>query len=211
MYEQLYNLLETNEFEIEEADPSVLWGGLLSLNEKMHREQPAKLLAECLDLVGGALDSQDPLPIDHFAYYIGEYRNDKAVFDWIEFMYREMEEERIRSLDYGPSYIVPLHYGTQGWWLSIGLNDGTAVELFACKQFGPWLRYPKAKRLSLMSHPAYRVGSKEDVFRFVDRYRGTEGYEILKLTEEDSVGHTYGHIRNNRTNRVVEIVYSSSN
>lgn len=149
--------------------------------------------------------------VNHIGVYLGDYATDDEVFHWNAHLEGLAEAGQIASVEMGPSYISPRQYGTPGWWISVALPDGGVIETFACRQFGPWLDRPVPERARLMSHVAMEVASATDVRAVLDRLdRAVEDLEAIAYTEADEVGHTYGHLRNNVTRAVLEIVYDAA-
>ncbi len=150
--------------------------------------------------------------VNHIGVYLGDYQSDADVFAWHAHLDQLRHGDDLVDVEIGPSYISPRQYGTQGWWLSISLPQGGIIETFACKAFGPWKERSADERRTLMSHVALEVGAEGDVRYVLDRFveRGSN-LEIIAYTEGDEVGHTYGHLRNNATSTVVEIVYQAAN
>jgi hypothetical protein len=62
-----------------------------------------------------------------------------------------------------------------------------------------------------MSHVAIEVGTAEAVRAVLQGLdRDVACLESIAYTEADEVGHTYGHVRNNTTRAVLEIVFDQS-
>ena len=150
--------------------------------------------------------------VSHIGVYLGDYQLDEEVFAWRAHLLERTRRQEVLGVEIGPSYISPRQYGTQGWWLSISLPGGGILETFACKAFGPWLERPPQERRALMSHVALEVREEGDVRHVLERFEGQSAdLEIIAYTEGDEVGHTYGHLRNNGTKTVLEIVYQAPN
>lgn len=150
--------------------------------------------------------------VNHIAVYIGDYQSEDEVLAWHAYLRGLRDDGDIASVDIGPSYISPRQYGTQGWWLSVALPEGGTIETFACKDFGPWRERTVGERRALMSHAALEVRTEGDVRSVLEGFAAhAADLEIIAYTEADEVGHTYGHLRNNSTGTVVEIVYQASN
>jgi hypothetical protein len=146
--------------------------------------------------------------VHHVGVYLGDYEHDGEVLAWNCSLEELRDSGGIVSLEVGPSYISPRQYGTQGWWSSIALPDGRAIETFTCLRYGPWQERTPAERRALMSHVALEVGSESDVRHILERLEQTVGaLEVIAFTEADQMGHTYGHLRNNVSNSVIEFVH----
>lgn len=149
--------------------------------------------------------------VHHIGVYLGDYTTDDDVFAWNSHLTGLAAAGEVVSAELGPSYIAPRQYGTPGWWSSVALPDGSVIETFACRAFGPWLDKPAFERHRLMSHVALEVRTASDVEAVLDGLdREVEDLEAIAYTEADEVGHTYGHLRNNATRAVLEIVYDSA-
>jgi hypothetical protein len=62
-----------------------------------------------------------------------------------------------------------------------------------------------------MSHVAMDVRTDRDVRQVLDTLdRDVRALEVIAFTEADELGHTYGHVRNNASMSVLEIVYEES-
>ncbi|KUN04775.1 hypothetical protein AQI95_17945 [Streptomyces yokosukanensis] len=148
--------------------------------------------------------------VNHIGLYLGDYTRDEEVLDWNSYLRDLRSAERISSVEMGPSYISPRQYGTQGWWNSCRLPDGRTIETFMCKSYGPWLERPVDERRRLMSHVAIDVRSEPDVQRVLRALDdGVDALETIAFTEADELGHTYGHVRNNASKIVLEIVHQA--
>lgn len=149
--------------------------------------------------------------VNHIGVYLGDYLDDDELFAWTRYLDGRRAEGEIRGYETGPSYIAPRQYGTPGWWVSITLEDGGVIETFTCRRFGPWQERGVEERQRLMSHVAIEVGSPEAVRAVLDSLDGgSPDLESIAYTEGDDVGHTYGHVRNNTTQAVLEIVYDQA-
>lgn len=150
--------------------------------------------------------------VNHIGVYLGDYQSDAEVFAWHAHLEQLRHANDLIDVEIGPSYISPRQYGTQGWWLSISLPQGGIIETFACKAFGSWQERSADERRTLMSHVALEVGAEGDVRYVLERFEEqAPNLEVIAYTEADEVGHTYGHLRNNATNAVVEIVCQAAN
>lgn len=149
--------------------------------------------------------------VNHIGVYIGDYSDDEEVFRWRSYLDGLERAGQLSSVDMGPSYISPRQYGTPGWWISVSLPDGRVIETFTCRHFGPWLDKPVSERGRLMSHVALEVSAPEDVQAVLSGLeRDIDHVEAIAYTEADEVGHTYGHLRNNTTRSVLEVVYDAA-
>ncbi|CAL9394320.1 hypothetical protein SUDANB6_01326 [Streptomyces sp. enrichment culture] len=146
--------------------------------------------------------------VDHVGIYMGDYTSDEEVFDWHAYLNGLRASGAVTSVEMGPSYISPRQYGTPGWWNSVSLSDGRVIEMFACRRFGPWADRRADEKGRLMSHVAIGVRTGADVRHLLDVLDREVGHlENIAYTEADEVGHTYGHLRNNDSGTVLEIVY----
>ncbi|MFG2792218.1 hypothetical protein [Streptomyces sp. NPDC048419] len=149
--------------------------------------------------------------VNHVGIYMGDYENDDEVFAWNTFLGDLKASGQIATIEMGPSYISPRQYGTPGWWNSIVLADGRAIEMFACRRYGPWAQRSADERGRLMSHVAIDVHTDTDVRYVLESLdRDVEHLENIAFTEADELGHTYGHLRNNDSSTVLEIVYEAA-
>jgi hypothetical protein len=148
--------------------------------------------------------------VHHVAFYLGDYDQDSRVFDWFAFLKQLISEGELGSASMGPSYIAPKQYGTPGWWYSVTLGDGFTLEMFCCRAYGDWTARPPHERVDLMSHLALSIKSEGAVRTALDWLAtSSTRLERIAFVEKDELGHTYGHIRNNRSKRVVELVHQS--
>ncbi|MCE9669671.1 hypothetical protein LY474_17895 [Myxococcus stipitatus] len=146
--------------------------------------------------------------VHHVAFYLGDYDQDSRVFDWFDFLKRLLAKGALREASMGPSYIAPRQYGTPGWWYSVTLDDGFVIEMFCCRAYGTWTARAPRERVDLMSHLALAIKSEDAVRVALDQLAlGHANLEAIAFTERDALGHTYGHVRNNRNHRVVELVH----
>ncbi|GAA1421016.1 hypothetical protein GCM10009601_20490 [Streptomyces thermospinosisporus] len=146
--------------------------------------------------------------VNHIGVYLGDYAGDEEVFDWHAHLDELKTSGPVTSVEMGPSYISPRQYGTPGWWNSVTLADGRVIEMFACRRFGPWADRPAEEKGRLMSHVAIAVRTGDDVRHVLDVLESEAGHlETIAYTEADEAGHTYGHLRNNDSGTVLEIVY----
>jgi hypothetical protein len=149
--------------------------------------------------------------VNHVGIYMGDYENDDEVFAWNTYLGDLKASGQIATIEMGPSYISPRQYGTPGWWNSIVLADGRAIEMFACRRYGPWAQRSAGERGRLMSHVAIDVHTDTDVRYVLESLdRDVEHLENIAFTEADELGHTYGHLRNNDSSTVLEIVYEAA-
>ena len=150
--------------------------------------------------------------INHIAFYLGDYDTNEQVLLWYSFLQNKAKcGEEITSVLMGPSYISPKQYGTQGWWYSLVFKDGFVIELFCCHRFGQWRDKSPKERVDLMSHLAFEVTEMEAVKPLIEGLERIENHlQVIAYTEQDEMGHTYGHVRNNQSNRVIELVHQLS-
>lgn len=149
--------------------------------------------------------------VNHIGVYLGDYASDEEVFGWYAYLEALERAGDISSVEMGPSYISPRQYGTPGWWISVRLPGHRVIETFTCRLFGAWLDKSVPERHRLMSHVALDVDRFEDVKAILTALdRDVEYLEAIAYTETDDVGHTYGHLRNNATQSVLEIVYDAA-
>jgi hypothetical protein len=82
--------------------------------------------------------------------------------------------------------------------------------MFACRRYGPWADRSADERGRLMSHVAVDVHTDTDVRHVLDHLdQAVDHLEKIAFTEADELGHTYGHVRNNDSDSVLEIVYEA--
>jgi hypothetical protein len=112
----------------------------------------------------------------------------------------------LSNLRMGPSYIAPREYGTQGYWISADLAMA-AVEIFAIKRSGTWQQFAPAKKAARMSHVALAVDHRSQVLQVITDLSRYPQIRVLSYSPEDELSHTYGHLLNENTNRVLEIVH----
>lgn len=149
--------------------------------------------------------------VNHVGIYMGDYDSDDQVFAWNAYLNDRQASGEIATIEMGPSYISPRQYGTPGWWNQIVLADGRAIEMFACRDFGPWAKRSADERGRLMSHVAIDVHTDADVRYVLEALdRDVDHLENIAFTEADELGHTYGHLRNNDSSTVLEIVYEAA-
>lgn len=148
--------------------------------------------------------------VNHIGLYLGDYTRDDEVLDWNAHLRGLRDAGHLTTVEMGPSYISPRQYGTQGWWNSCTLPDGRTIETFTCKRYGPWLERSVDERRRLMSHVALDVRAEADVHRVLTALDdGVDTLETIAFTEADALGHTYGHVRNNGSRTVLEIVHQA--
>ena len=142
--------------------------------------------------------------IHHAAFYIGDYRTDADVDRWLEFLHAR---RFLSDLRHGPSYIAPREYGTQGYWISCGL-DGAPVEMFCNKTMGPWKNCDHRFKIARMSHFALFVSDACHVSALLTYFAHYNDISVLSYSERDTLGHTYGHLLNRKTECVLELAHS---
>lgn len=148
--------------------------------------------------------------LNHLAVYVGDYKDELLVDSWHNFLLRKQRGGSLISIDRGPSYIAPREYGTPGWWWSIKRPDGFVIELFCCRAYGKWAEFSVEKKYNLMSHRAITVSDKDSVLPALKSFESMMGLEIIAYTNDDALGHTYGHVRNNLNNKVIEMVWEKA-
>jgi excinuclease ABC subunit A len=141
--------------------------------------------------------------LDHVALYAGDYRSDCDFDAWLEYL---TSRGSILGIESGPSYIAPREYGTQGYWIS-GTVDGAGIEIFSNKHAGPWTSFQVARRALRMSHFAFLSQGPPSVLELLEALSRQHHVGILAYSAHDQLGHTYGHLLNKRTDRVLEILH----
>lgn len=142
--------------------------------------------------------------VKHIALYIGEYQDEAQVFGFKEYILSQ-SKIKVEKFEFGPSYIVPKEYDTQGWWYSATL-DQINTELFSCRNYGSWSDKSEEEKYALMSHFALGVKSYTQFCDLVDYIKERPWIKMIKLTENDSLGHTYVHFLNSKNSKVIEIL-----
>ncbi len=145
--------------------------------------------------------------IKHVAFYCGDYVEDQTIdlfYDYIK------ASDKVKDVEYGPSYISPKEYNTPGWWLSLHTIDDKEIELFSCKSFGEWKKFDVLKKDCLMSHIALSMKSLDELYNAVNYLDTKSELHRIMLTENDSLGHTYAHYLNKESNHVFELLYEKS-
>jgi hypothetical protein len=142
--------------------------------------------------------------VHHVAFYAGDYRTDAEVEGWLEFL---RQSRSVSDLEYGPSYILPREYGTQGYWISCRL-DKMAVEMFYSKNAGPWREHGQQYKIARMSHFALSVPQAFHLFPLLRYFAHYPDISVLSYSKEDVLGHTYGHLLNGKTDCVLELTHS---
>jgi|GEM_PF-556495 len=151
----------------------------------------------------------DSTYVGHTALYLGDYHTEKFPDQFSKYL-ESLVGNKLSHYEFGPSYISPKQYGTPGWWYSFKLVDNAQeVELFTCRHFGEWNEYSEDVKKKLMSHYAIGVDSLEKFNKIVEYMNSIMLVEMIIITKNDKVGHTYAHFRNKKNNCVLEIVYSS--
>jgi hypothetical protein len=144
--------------------------------------------------------------IDHVAVYAGDYRNDQEFDEWLDAL---LSRGALTNVQVGPSYIAPREYGTQGYWVSAEL-EGNGLELFALKQAGRWRDFCPSKKFARMSHIALSAVRSADVLPLLTRLAQCPHISILSYSPDDDLNHTYGHLLNQDTDSVLEIVHAGN-
>ncbi len=182
-----------------------LWCALGRLVADDRRLDPARLLA---DFLGQPADPH-PLRITglhHTAAYLGDYTSEDEIDAWHAFLDARRAAGELRAVDRGPSYLAPKYYGTPGWWFLVEAPEGGVTEMFACRSWGRWAQLAAAARCGLMSHRALAVDTADGVRAALAELGRREGLELIAFVEDDELGHTYGHVRHNGRQSVLEIV-----
>jgi hypothetical protein len=192
------------------ADFDAIWEEILEASTVWSRLDCAAYIERWCGSVPDGV-AQSLAGVNHIGVYLGDYLHDEEVLDWNSYLCDLQEAGRISSVEMGPSYISPRHYGTQGWWNSCALSGGRAIETFTCKRYGRWLDRPFDERRRLMSHVAIDTRAEADVYRVLTALDGAaDALEMIAFTKADELGHTYGHVRNNASKTVLEVVYQVS-
>ncbi len=146
--------------------------------------------------------------LHHIGIYLGDYEDERHALAWNDFLAARVADGSAACVEVDPSYIAPKQYGTQGWLSSVTMPDGAVFETFTCKRYGPWAERSVEQRRTLMSHAALEVDDVDDVRYVIDRLAAhADALEVIAFTEADEFGHTYGHLRDNRTSGVIEVVH----
>jgi hypothetical protein len=160
-----------------------------------------------LEFFGRPLDARsfDIVGLHHVGVYLGDYRHEEEIERWLELLSRAPDVERVRS---GPSYIAPRFYGAPGYWIDCRLG-GMNVELFSVKHVGAWAGCSQARKQARMSHAALLVDAAAHVEPLLHYFARRSGVTLLASSGDDELGHTYGHLLDAHTDRVLELVYSA--
>jgi hypothetical protein len=145
--------------------------------------------------------------VHHTAVYIGDYVHEDEVEAWAASLEDRLRAGELTRYERGPSWIAPRHYGTPGWWFSVDTADGLTLEAFCCRVWGRWAELPVETRQVLMSHVGLATVNASAVRSALDQLVQREALEAIAFTSEDELGHTYGHLRDPRTHRVLEVVF----
>lgn len=183
-----------------------MWQQILEMDRQKKKAQINDILYEYLNAREDT-DSNEIRDIHHIAIYIGDYYEDNIIFSLADFFKNKEEQNKIQSINFGPSYISPKYYGTPGWWFSIHTQDGSVIELFSCLAFGNWVIRSKKERSDLMSHFAVEVNTENRVKKLLDHYSQRENIKLITYVEKNELGHTYGHLFNELNNKVIELIY----
>ncbi|MGH3902398.1 MAG: hypothetical protein ACRDTA_29920 [Pseudonocardiaceae bacterium] len=145
--------------------------------------------------------------LHHVAVYIGDYESEEQ---FASLLHTVLDTPGIENVATGPSHIAPRFYGTPGHWVNFRFG-GNEYELFTCRQYGTWTTLPEREKATLMSHAGLAIDTAARVKPTLDYLAATiPDVELLAFAPADDLGHTYGHLLNTRTNRVVELVYSAA-
>lgn len=169
---------------------------------RMRSISPADHLSSFLGCEADTCD-QAADRIEHVAVYAGDYRRDEDFEAWLDCL---LQEGTLSNPQVGPSYIAPREYGTQGYWISAEL-EGAGLEIFAIKRAGSWQAFPPLKKAARMSHVGLGVNSGSQVLPLLTRLAGCPHISLLSYSPDDELNHTYGHLLNRKTDRVLEIVH----
>lgn len=142
--------------------------------------------------------------LHHVAVYLGDYRAEEEVERWLAFLRRVDGVSGVRC---GPSYIAPRYHGAQAYWIDCHV-DGAGAEMFTNKSMGLWESYEHAGKIARMSHFALAVEEAAHVRPLLDFFAHYPGFELLAFSPADELGHTYGHLLDGKTRRVLELVHS---
>lgn len=146
--------------------------------------------------------------ISHKGIYLGDYNCENSAMKFKLYL-DKISGTIVDNVEYGPTYISPKFYGTPGWWYSFNLKEKNCdIELFTCRDFGEWSTYNQEKKQTLMSHYAIGVKTLDEFYNIYEEIKQIDSYEILVLTENDVVGHTYAHFKNRTTEEVLEVIYN---
>lgn len=192
-------LVDKHEFE-------ALWCKVRDLYGKQSDKRASDVIADVLKVQYETHEDIDNSKINHLALYIGDYQEDTQVFKLAEFFSNKMDQGELSLFEYGPSYLAPTYYGTQGWWFSIECGDSLKVELFTFKEFGKWQTYSIEEKINLISHFAVEIKKKQDVKKILDYYSEFPYIKNISYNKDDMLGHTYGHLLNTNTNRIIEFL-----
>jgi hypothetical protein len=144
--------------------------------------------------------------LHHIAVYIGDYQREDDVECWIRFL---RGSEMVSNITSGPSYIAPREYKTQGFWVSCSI-DTNSVEMFCNKCAGTWKERERQFKMARMSHFAVEVPEAyhlEPLIRYLAHYPGVS---VISYSASDELGHSYGHLLNAGTNRILELVHAAN-
>ncbi len=190
------------------AEFDSLWSAVQGLSNSWRNVEPTGYLSRWAGCEVSSLSDGRLLRVHHIGVYMGDYDAESDALAWNEYLLGLADQGRVAAVEIGPSYIAPRQYGTQGWLSSVTLCSGAVLETFTCKRYGRWKDLTIKQRQMLMSHAALQVQEVGDVRFVLDGVAGrSRSTEIIAFTESDEFGHTYGHLRNNTTGSVVEIVH----
>ncbi|MFG6447798.1 hypothetical protein ACG0Z6_06005 [Roseateles sp. BYS180W] len=194
------------------------WAHITTLAAQVRAHSPLALLGDFLQSSPADLQALgDPgraahwRGVHHVALYLGDYDTDTQWLGFMAALQRQALALGVSVLDSGPSYIAPKRHGTQGWWTSLTLHDGSIIELFSCRLWGAWAAQPPLQRCTLMSHAALGLARRAHVLPTLQGLAATHReLEVVAYTEGDELGHCYGHLLNHRTQRVLELVHAGA-
>ena len=142
----------------------------------------------------------------HLGLYIGEYETEEEFREELSYFLELGKNEVIEDLEYGKSEIALDKYNTDGWWISFNWNE-IRLELFSYKTGGCWGDYEVEEKVNRVSHVAYQIPSLELFQSLHEKAEAADGLEIIRSVECDELGHTYMHILDRDTGRVIEIIF----
>jgi hypothetical protein len=143
--------------------------------------------------------------LHHVATYIGDYCDESTVDGWHHFLQERVHDGSLRQVIRGPSHIAPREYGTPGWWFVLEAPHAL-IEVFTCRAYGRWATLSRRRKTRLMSHVALTVHDVASLIRAIAIFRQSPDNEVIAHVRDDVCKCEYAHIRNNRTDRVLELV-----
>ena len=195
---------------VEELNFESVWQAVLTKSEYFRKTDIDSYISEFCDMELHSFNNLSLIKgLHHVALYLGDFDDDQQVINWFAFLKEQIGTSHgLLSVDMGPSYIAPKQYGTPGWWYSLKFSDDFVIEMFCCRSFGNWPNKKASERVDLMSHIAVEITTEEGVKEAIENLCENAFYlENIAYIESDEMGHTYGHIRNNDSKRVLELVH----